>query len=157
VVDRDACEFGVKGPVDDDRPWNRAVVNALEIGRNVRCFAMGDATPGVAAAKWQTTHVQRGRARIDLCTSTGRRRLSRVQREPTAVMPRPDHNRAAQPARTAIEGASDERSAWRQLSCAMRSECRISSTKCFRLQRGGGSLTAIAGIGGSAAPDSSRF
>jgi hypothetical protein len=41
VVDRDTDEFSVEGPTSDDRPWNKAVVNAQEVGRNIRCFAMG--------------------------------------------------------------------------------------------------------------------
>ena len=53
VVDRDAGEFTVEGPISDDRPWNSAVVNAQRIGRNIRCFGMGDVAPNAAAAEWQ--------------------------------------------------------------------------------------------------------
>jgi hypothetical protein len=55
VVDRDAGEFTVEGPITDDRPWNHAVVNAQKNGRNIRCFGMGDLAPNVAAAEWQTS------------------------------------------------------------------------------------------------------
>jgi hypothetical protein len=56
VVDRDSSEFTVEGPMSDDRPWNRAVVDAQKAGRDVRCFSMGDITPGAAAAEWQAAH-----------------------------------------------------------------------------------------------------
>jgi len=56
VVDRDAGEFTVEGPMTDDRPWNKAVVDAQKIGRNIRCFSMGDMTPDAAAAEWQNGH-----------------------------------------------------------------------------------------------------
>jgi hypothetical protein len=59
VVDRDTGEFTVEGPVSDDRPWNRAVVEAQKAGRNVRCFSLGDMTPDAAAAEWQTAHGDR--------------------------------------------------------------------------------------------------
>ena len=39
----------------DDRPWNRAIVDAQRIGRNVRCFQMGNLAPD-AAAEWQSNH-----------------------------------------------------------------------------------------------------
>jgi hypothetical protein len=56
VVDRDIGEFTVEGPMSDDRPWNTAVVNAQKVGRNIRCFGMGDLAPNVAAAEWQSSH-----------------------------------------------------------------------------------------------------
>ena len=55
VVDRDAGEFTVEGPMSDDRPWNHAVVTARKIGRNVHCFGMGDMASDAAAIEWQTT------------------------------------------------------------------------------------------------------
>ena len=56
VVDRDTGEFTIEGPMIDDRPWNCAVVNGQRIGRNLRCFGMGDVKPGAAAAEWQERH-----------------------------------------------------------------------------------------------------
>jgi hypothetical protein len=56
VVDRDTAEFTVEGPIRDDRPWNRAVVNAQKVGRNLRCFGMGDLAPDAAADEWQASH-----------------------------------------------------------------------------------------------------
>jgi hypothetical protein len=56
LVDRDAGEFTVEGPMSDDRPWMRAVVDAQKAGRNVRCFGLGDMIPDAAAAEWRTTH-----------------------------------------------------------------------------------------------------
>jgi hypothetical protein len=55
VVDRDAAEFTVEGPITDDRPWTSAVVNAQKIGRNIRCFGTGDIKPNVAAVEWQVS------------------------------------------------------------------------------------------------------
>jgi hypothetical protein len=54
VVDLDAGEFSVEGPMSDDRPWNRAVVDAQKVGRNIRCFSMGNMAPDDAATEWQT-------------------------------------------------------------------------------------------------------
>ena len=54
VVDRDTGEFTIEGPMSDDRAWNKAVVNAQANGRNLRCFAMGDLPPDLAAAEWQS-------------------------------------------------------------------------------------------------------
>jgi hypothetical protein len=56
VVDRDTGDFTVEGPMSDDRPWNSAVVNAQKIGRNIRCFAMGDLAPDIAAGEWQSSY-----------------------------------------------------------------------------------------------------
>jgi hypothetical protein len=56
VVDRDTGEFTVEGPMRDDRFWNRAVVNAQKIGRNIRCFSMGDIAPDVAASEWRSSY-----------------------------------------------------------------------------------------------------
>jgi hypothetical protein len=56
VVDRDTEEFTVEGPMGDDRPWNHAVVNAQKVGRNLRCFGMGDLAPDVAPAEWRSSH-----------------------------------------------------------------------------------------------------
>jgi hypothetical protein len=56
IVDRDSGEFTVEGPMSDDRPWNRAVVDAQKSGRNVRCFGLGDMIPDAAAAEWQAAH-----------------------------------------------------------------------------------------------------
>ena len=56
VVDRDTGEFTVEGPVTDDRPWNKAVVDAQKDGRNIRCFGMGDVPPDAAAAEWREMH-----------------------------------------------------------------------------------------------------
>src|SRR4051812_12702920 len=55
VVDRDTGEFTVEGPMSDDRPWNTAVVNAQKVGRNIRCFGMGDLTPEIAAGEWRSS------------------------------------------------------------------------------------------------------
>jgi hypothetical protein len=54
VVDRDTSEFTVEGPMSDDRPWNRAVVDGQSTGRNLRCYAMGDLAPDIAAAEWRS-------------------------------------------------------------------------------------------------------
>ena len=56
VVDRDTDDFSVEGPMSDDRAWNSAVVEAQKIGRNIRCFGMGDLAPEVAAAEWLSSH-----------------------------------------------------------------------------------------------------
>jgi hypothetical protein len=56
VVDRDTGEFTVEGPMTDDRPWNKAVVGAQTVSRNIRCFSMGDLAPDVAAAEWQSSY-----------------------------------------------------------------------------------------------------
>jgi len=56
VVDRDTGEFTVEGPMTDDRPWNKAVVDAQKIGRNIRCFDMGEMTRDDAAAEWHAAH-----------------------------------------------------------------------------------------------------
>jgi hypothetical protein len=56
VLDRDTGEFTVEGPMSDDRAWNKAVVNAQQVGRNIRCFGMGDMAPDAAAAEWQAAH-----------------------------------------------------------------------------------------------------
>jgi hypothetical protein len=53
VVDRDAGEFTIEGPISDDRPWNHAVVTAHKAGRNIRCFSMGNMKPEAAAREWQ--------------------------------------------------------------------------------------------------------
>jgi hypothetical protein len=56
IVERDTGEFTVEGPMTDDRPWNKAVVDAQKTGRNIRCFGMGNTTPDEAAAEWQAAH-----------------------------------------------------------------------------------------------------
>jgi hypothetical protein len=56
VVDRDTEEFTVEGPMTDDRPWNKPFVNAQKVGRNIRCFGIGEMTPDDAAAEWQAAH-----------------------------------------------------------------------------------------------------
>ena len=56
VVDRDTGEFTIEGPMGDDRAWNGAVVDAQRLGRNIRCFSMGDMTPAAAASEWQTLY-----------------------------------------------------------------------------------------------------
>ena len=56
VVDRDTDEFTVEGPMSDDRLWNSAVVNAQRVGRNIRCFSMGNIRPDVAAAEWHSSY-----------------------------------------------------------------------------------------------------
>ena len=56
VVDRDTGEFTVEGPMTDDRPWNKTVVDAQKVDRNIRCFGMGNMTPDAAAAEWQAAH-----------------------------------------------------------------------------------------------------
>lgn len=61
VVDRDTGEFTVEGPMSDDRLWNSAVVNAQRVGRNIRCFSMGNIAPDVAATEW---HLSYGGRRI---------------------------------------------------------------------------------------------
>ncbi len=55
VVDRDTSEFTVEGPMSDDRLWNSAVVNAQRVGRNIRCFSMGDIALDVAATEWHSS------------------------------------------------------------------------------------------------------
>ena len=55
VVDRDTGAFTIEGPMSDDRPWNSAVVGAQKVGRNIRCFGMGDIAPDVAAAEWRSS------------------------------------------------------------------------------------------------------
>ena len=55
IVDRDTGEFTVEGPISDDRPWNTAVINAHQRGRNLRCFGMGDIAPDAAAAEWRSS------------------------------------------------------------------------------------------------------
>ena len=52
VVNRDTGEFTVEGPMKDDRPWNKAVINAQVKGRKISCFGMGDLLPDAAAAEW---------------------------------------------------------------------------------------------------------
>ncbi len=54
VVDRDTGEFTIEGPMSDDRPWNHAAVNAQKVGRNIRCFSMGNTPPDAAAQEWET-------------------------------------------------------------------------------------------------------
>jgi len=56
VVDCDTREFTIEGLMSDDRPWNRAVVEAQRVGPNLRCFGMGNLTPKAAAAEWQERH-----------------------------------------------------------------------------------------------------
>ena len=56
VVDRDTGEFTVEGPLSDDRLWNSAVVNAQRVGRNIRCFSMGEIPPDVAATEWHSSY-----------------------------------------------------------------------------------------------------
>ena len=56
VVDRDTGEFSVEGPMSDDQLWNSAVVNAQRVGRNIRCFSMGNIAPDVAATKWLSSY-----------------------------------------------------------------------------------------------------
>lgn len=53
IIDKDTDEFTVEGPMDDDRAWNKAVVNAQKVGRSLRCFGMGNLTPKAAAGEWQ--------------------------------------------------------------------------------------------------------
>ena len=55
VVDRDTGEFTVEGPMNDDRPWNTAALDAQNVGRNIRCFGLGDLAPDVAAAEWHSS------------------------------------------------------------------------------------------------------
>ena len=55
VVDRDTGESTAEGPMSDDRPWNSAAVNAQKIGRNIRCFSIGDLAPNAAAAEWHSS------------------------------------------------------------------------------------------------------
>jgi hypothetical protein len=56
VVDRDTGEFTIEGPMSDDRPWNSAVASAQKVGRNLRCFGMGDIAPDVATAEWRSSY-----------------------------------------------------------------------------------------------------
>jgi hypothetical protein len=56
VVDRDTGDFSVEGLMMDDRSWNKAVVDAQEVRRNIRCFEMGYMTPDAVAAEWQSAH-----------------------------------------------------------------------------------------------------
>jgi len=55
-VDRDTGESSVEGPMSDDRPRNSAVVNAQKVGRNIRCFGMGDLAPDIAAGEWRSSY-----------------------------------------------------------------------------------------------------
>ena len=41
IRDDDNRTFSIEGPMWDDRPWNKAVVQAQEQGREVRCFNLG--------------------------------------------------------------------------------------------------------------------
>ena len=51
VVDHDAKEFCIEGPMVDDRSWNDAVCDAQEAGRNVSCHTPGgDARSNVDVA-----------------------------------------------------------------------------------------------------------
>jgi hypothetical protein len=61
VFDRDTGEFSVEGPISDDRPWDKAVVNAQEVGRNTRCFAMGNMTPRPSGRALKAAPRWRGR------------------------------------------------------------------------------------------------
>jgi hypothetical protein len=56
VVDRDTDEFTVDGPMSDDRLWTSAVGQCQKVGRNIRCFSMGDITPDVAATEWNSSY-----------------------------------------------------------------------------------------------------
>jgi hypothetical protein len=56
VVDRDTDEFSVEGPMSDDQPWHSAVIASHKVGRNLRCFAMGDVAPDAAADEWLSSH-----------------------------------------------------------------------------------------------------
>ena len=56
VVDRDTGEFTVEGPMSDDRLWNSAVVDAQRVGRNIRCFSIGDIAADVAATEWHSSY-----------------------------------------------------------------------------------------------------
>jgi hypothetical protein len=42
VMDHDNKKFSVEGPMRDDRPWNDAVLQAQDAGRDVRCFSSDD-------------------------------------------------------------------------------------------------------------------
>ena len=55
MVDRDTGEFSVEGPMKGDQSWNKAVVDAQRMGRNVRCFAIPGLMPDMSAAKWRST------------------------------------------------------------------------------------------------------
>jgi hypothetical protein len=67
VVDRDTGEFTVEGPMSDDRLWNTAVIDAQKVGRNIRCFGLGDLTPDIAAAEWYSSFGGRRIASGSLC------------------------------------------------------------------------------------------
>lgn len=41
VTDSDKMTFSVEGPMVDDRPWNDVVVDAQNLGRQVRCHVPG--------------------------------------------------------------------------------------------------------------------
>jgi hypothetical protein len=58
LMTRPLMQWAQRFPSDplDDRPWNNAVVDAQRIGRNLRCFSMGDLAPEAAAAEWQVRH-----------------------------------------------------------------------------------------------------
>jgi hypothetical protein len=82
VVDRDAGEFGLEGPMDDDRPCNKAVVDAQKVGRNIRCFAMG-ARHGcrrVAERTWRPSRCRRvdRDATMTAWTLTSKRRRNQL-------------------------------------------------------------------------------
>ena len=62
VIDREAREFSVEGPMTDDRSWNKSVVDAQRVGRNIRCFSMGVIPPDDAAAVWQCNAWRSGTA-----------------------------------------------------------------------------------------------
>ena len=55
VVDRDRGEFTVEGPMSDTSPGTRCGERS-EVGRNIRCFGMGDMEPDAASAEWLTSH-----------------------------------------------------------------------------------------------------
>jgi hypothetical protein len=82
VVDRDTGEFTVEGPMTDDRPWNKAVVDAQKVGRNIRCFGMGNTPPDAAAAEWQGAHGGRRIAAGSIVTASWQSNSSALHGSP---------------------------------------------------------------------------
>jgi hypothetical protein len=52
VTDKDKETFSVEGPMNDDRPWNHAVVVAQKSGRRVRCATANGSSAEDAARDW---------------------------------------------------------------------------------------------------------
>jgi hypothetical protein len=53
VIDEDRKQFTVEGPLVDDRQWNRAIANARDKGRKIRCCNIGSTSRADAISEWQ--------------------------------------------------------------------------------------------------------